>query len=165
MDTKFVLIFCIILAICEDGHFVIGGRGAGRSRGSSHRSSHRSSTHSHSGGGGHFWSGWFNWGGGSRSSSTSSSGSHSSSGGATATAKKSPALSHRNSGTQPSSYASFSKYGKDYEANFHNIHSQRQYTPVPHPYQRHFHPQTTGKPSGKMHIQHFFVIETYVYIL
>lgn len=142
METRFMLIFCIlIIVICEYDRFVIGGRSGSRSRGSSHRSSgHRTTSHSHnSGGGGHFWSSWTNWGG------SSSSGN---SGGATASARKSqmsPPLSHRNRGPQPTSHASFSNYGKDYEANFHIIHSQRQYTPVPRPYQRHFHPQTTGK--------------------
>lgn len=151
MRTRFVLIFCIIiLVISEYDQFVFGGRSGGRSRGSSHRSGgHRASSHSHSSSGGHFWSGWFNWG---------SSGS---SGGSTVTAKKSPALSHRNSGTQPSSHAGFSRYGKDYEANFHNIHSQRQYTPVPHPYQRHFHPQTTGKP---IHLVFILIIKMKIHI-
>lgn len=127
--------------MCEYDQFVVGGRGGGRSRGSSHRTSSHRTSHGHSNSGGHFWSGWFNWGG-----SSNSGGGGGGSGVGAATAKKSPALSHRNSGNHPTSHAGFSQYGKDYEANFHNVHSQRQYTPVPHPYQRHFHPQTTGKP-------------------
>lgn len=142
MRTNFVLIFCIILAICADNHCVVGGRGGrGRSSHSSHRTSHKSSTHSSVGGGGG-WFSWFSWGSGSSS--------HSGSGGsaASATAKKSPAVIHRNSGTHTSSHAGFAKYGKDYEANFHNNNYQRQYTPIPHPYQSHFHPQRTGKSNA-----------------
>lgn len=137
MRMKFAFIFCILFVICVGNYFVVAGRSAGRSRGtsSSHRSGHKSSSHSGSSGG-HFWSGWFNWG------SSSGSGGNS---GVSTTAKKSPAVSHRTSAPHPSSHVGFAKYGKDYEANFHNIHSHRQYTPVPHPYQSHFHPQTTGK--------------------
>lgn len=134
MRIKFVFIICILFVVCVDNYFVVAGRG--RSRGSHSR--HKPSTHSGSSGG-HFWSGWFNWGSGSSSSSSTNHGS--SSGGSMS--KKSPAPIHRHSGTHPPSHAGFAKYGKDYEANFHNIHLQRQYTPVPHPYQSHFHPQTT----------------------
>lgn len=136
MGTRCLLIVCvIILAICEYDHFVIGVRGGGRSRASSTRSSGqrttvRSRSHTSSGS---LWDRIF----GRGNSATT----------ATASARKAqvpPALSHRNSGPPLSSHAGFSKYGSDYEANFHNVHSQRQYTPVPHPLQRHFHPQTTG---------------------
>lgn len=131
MLLKILLIICVIFALHWESFVSARGRTVSRPR-VSHSSRSPKSPSNSSGGG------WFSWFRGSNSKPTAST--------AKSSTKKMvpPSLTNRHNVAQPPSQIGFAAYGNNYEANFH--HSRpRQFRPMPHPYQSHFQPQTSGE--------------------
>lgn len=135
---KILLVFCVIFAL--NWQCVDSGRSRTSSRGRVTYRTNKGTSSGVSGGSGGGWWSWFRGSSSKGNAPTTTTTTTTGSRGASP-----PSLSHKVSAQSPSRVG-FAAYGNNYEANFH--HSQanlntNQFRPVSHPYQSHFHPQTT----------------------
>lgn len=122
-----LFIFCIMI-VCN-WRCVHGGRSrasSSRARTSYHPSSSSSSSNSRGG--------FFNWFRSGNKNTVSQTPKKSGS----ASSSSSPPSYHRSRGVSSQSHIGFSAYGTSYPSNFHHSH----FTPVSHPHQSYFQPQT-----------------------
>lgn len=144
MASKLWLLILFNVVFVANWQSVNGGRGRGSShgRGTSHHSTHSSNHH---GGSGSSNGGFFSW---------FRSGNRNTLNTANQTPKKvgslasSPPSQHRSRGISSQSHNGFAAYSNNYPSNFH--HSE--HTPVAHPYQNYFQPQSRG--THQLEIKH-----------